>query len=360
MQKSFILVSPNYRLIDGFRRLFSTVCKVVFCTDVSELPAALLRTMPDGILIDEFISPQIFLSPERMSGLTRYKVYVITDEICPHLAGRTFPFVSFPQDIPLLIDDRKVPCDVLSDYAKETLAGFVGFSLAAEKIRRQILTAAKTDMPVLITGETGTGKGVTARLIHALSSRQGRKMEEVNMAAIPDSLAEADLFGTVRGAFTDAVSRAGYFERAKGSSLFLDEIGDLKKDLQAKLLHVIESGTFERLGGSEWHHSDARLLFATNANLKAKIVRSEFRADLYYRISHFCIHIPPLEERKEDIVPLARSFLHPFGKSLSANAEDFLSTLKWPGNVRQLQGCLNHARTICQGDVIDLTHIVLN
>ncbi len=360
MQKSFILVSPNHRLIDGFRRLFSSACKVVFCTDVSELSAVLLHTLPDGILIDELLSPQLFLFPEHISNLARYKLYVVTDAIGRHLKNALLPYVAFPQDIPLLINDQRHLPPLLSEQEKEGLAEFAGSSPVAERIREQILQAARTSLPVLITGETGTGKGVTARLIHRLSSRRARKMEEVNMAAIPETLAEADLFGTVRGAFTDAVSRAGYFERAHGSSLFLDEIGDLKKDLQAKLLHVIESGTFERLGGSEVHHSDARLLFATNANLKAKIARNEFRADLYYRISHFCIYIPPLRERKEDILPLARSFLCPFGKSLSASAEDLLSTLNWPGNVRQLQNCLAHARTICQGDLIDGSHILLN
>ena len=359
MKKSFILVSQNYRLIDGFRRLFSSACKVTFCTDVSELQPLLLRTLPDGILIDELFSPHLFLFPEKFSSIGRHKLYVITEAISYHLKHAGLPFISFPRDIPLLIKGEKKLSPSLSDREKKILESFAGIYPAAQRIREQIVAASRTDMPVLITGETGTGKGVTAALIHDLSSRQNRKMEVMNMANMSDSLAEADLFGTVKGAFTDAVSRPGSFERANGSTLFLDEIGEFKKGLQAKLLHVIESKNFQRLGGSETHHTDVRLIFATNVNLKAAIARNEFRADLYYRISHFCIHIPPLRERKEDILPIARYFLRPHAKVLSQGAEDLLSTFNWLGNVRQLLNCLEYALTRCHGDVIDLPHIVL-
>lgn len=220
---------------------------------------------------------------------------------------------------------------------------FVGKSPEITKLKKKIILAAKTDIPILLTGENGTGKSLAAKVIHRLSKRNKKSFFDVNISAIPETLIESELFGNVRGAFTDAKDREGYFMAADGSSLFLDEIGEMSYSLQAKLLKVLDSKEFRKVGSDRIQKSDARIICATNADLKKKILLKEFREDLYYRIAVFEISVPPLRERKSDIPLLAEDFLRNRGKFLSNLAVELLKTCDWRGNIRQLHNCLERA-----------------
>jgi transcriptional regulator with GAF, ATPase, and Fis domain len=210
---------------------------------------------------------------------------------------------------------------------------------------------AATDTNVLILGETGTGKELVARAIHSLSKRQDRAMVKMNCAALPANLIESELFGHEKGAFTGAHSRRiGRFELANGASLFLDEIGELPLDLQPKLLQVIESGKFERLGSSETRSVNVRIIAATNRNLEEEVNNSKFREDLWYRLNVFPITLPPLRDRLRDIPLLVQFYVEKITKRLGktikiipANVMTILQQYHWPGNVRELENVLERA-----------------
>lgn len=210
---------------------------------------------------------------------------------------------------------------------------------------------APTDATVLITGENGTGKGVVAQRVHDLSKRAEGPFISVNMGSIPEALFESELFGHVKGAFTDAKKdRIGRVELAAGGTLFLDEIGNLPLGQQAKLLRFLETGEFERVGSSQTRESNARIIAATNANLEASVKDGSFRQDLYYRLATVPVTLPPLRERREDIVPLAESFLQRFAirykKKGLRLSESFCQTLihqAWPGNARELSHAIERA-----------------
>jgi DNA-binding NtrC family response regulator len=214
-----------------------------------------------------------------------------------------------------------------------------------------IARVAPTDANVLVLGENGTGKGVVARLIHRRSRRAERALVKVNMGGIAESVFEAEMFGHVRGAFTDAKSdRIGRFEAADGGTLFLDEIANIPYAQQAKLLRVVEDGEFERVGSSRTLKADVRLIAATNADLPAEVAAGRFRKDLLFRLNTVEIRLPPLRERREDILPLAQAFLarsarryERSGMHLSPAAASALHGYAWPGNVRELSHVMERA-----------------
>ena len=227
----------------------------------------------------------------------------------------------------------------------------VGDDAALKRSLQAVEKVAPTDVAVLILGETGTGKELIARAIHKLSPRADGPMVSVNCPALPGNLIESELFGHEKGSFTGADSqRLGRFEIAKGGTIFLDEIGELPMDLQAKLLRVLQTGEFERIGGTETLHANVRLIAATNRNLPERIKEGEFRSDLYFRINSFPIHLPPLRERKGDIPALAEHFIHKHSDRLNrqvvAISARFLEKLRehdWPGNVRELESTIERA-----------------
>jgi len=232
------------------------------------------------------------------------------------------------------------------------------------KLREALIAAEKvapTDVPVLILGETGTGKELIAQAIHDLSGRKDHALISVNCAALSRDLIESELFGHEKGAFTGAHSqRKGRFELADGGTLFLDEIGELQGELQAKLLRVLQTGDFERLGGSQTLHANARLIAATNKNLESAVDDGDFRADLYYRISSFPVKLPPLRDRPEDIPALIEFLVGKHAKrmgkdiqSISARTIRYLTNQKWPGNVRELEGIIQRALISTTGPVLD-------
>jgi len=238
----------------------------------------------------------------------------------------------------------------------------VGNSEAIKAVLKQIEQVAPTDSTVLIQGETGTGKELIAHAIHNLSDRKGRFMIKINCAALPPTLIESELFGREKGAFTGALSKQiGRFELADASTIFLDEVDSLPPELQAKLLRVLESGEFERLGSPRTVKVDVRVISATNRDLARLVSKGGFRDDLYYRLNVFQITIPPLRERREDIVPLVWSFVQEFGKKMGKRIESIpqkvvkvLQAYPWPGNVRELRNVTERAMIITTGPVLYL------
>ena len=245
----------------------------------------------------------------------------------------------------------------------------IGNSPALESVLEQVERVAPTDSTVLIEGETGTGKELIARAIHNLSSRCGRPFINLNCAAIPFDLLESELFGHERGAFTGAIAqKLGRFELADKGTLFLDEVGDIPLALQPKLLRVLQEQEFERLGSTRTHQVDVRIVAATNRTLVDMVKRSEFRNDLYYRLSVFPIPLPPLRARREDIPALVEHFVeiyaHRMGKQIDRILPETMSALTsyhWPGNIRELQNFIERSVILTSGNVLcplpaDLKH----
>jgi formate hydrogenlyase transcriptional activator len=233
----------------------------------------------------------------------------------------------------------------------------VGAGPAFQSILKDIQIVAPTDSSVLILGETGTGKELVARAIHELSSRKNGSFVKVNCAAIPASLLESELFGHEKGSFTGAVAqKIGRFELAHQGTLFLDEIGEMPLELQPKLLHAIQDQEFERIGGSRTIRADIRFIAATNRDLKAMVEENRFRADLYYRLDVYPLHVPPLRDRREDIPLLTRYFVQKHAhrmdrkvERIPAEAMEALTNYDWPGNIRELQNVLERSVILSSG-----------
>lgn len=224
---------------------------------------------------------------------------------------------------------------------------------------------ALSDSTILIEGESGTGKEVLAKAIHKLSNRSDKPLVTVNCGAIPDTLLESELFGYKAGAFTDAKrDKPGRFAQADGGTILLDEIGDITPALQVRLLRVLQDKSFEPLGGTRTVRSDARVIAATNKDLRALVDKGEFREDLYYRIRVFRLALPPLRQRKEDVPLLAQHFIDRFnrlkGKDITGLSRESLLAFMdydWPGNIRELENALEHAFILCHGGLIELHHL---
>jgi len=243
--------------------------------------------------------------------------------------------------------------------------GIIGNSPEMDRVFKRIGKAAATDANVLIVGDSGTGKELVARAVHYNSNRRAASFVPVNCTAIPDSLVESELFGHVKGAFTGAKNaRAGFFEIADGGSIFLDEIGDASPTMQAKLLRVIQSKEFTKVGSSRVYTADVRILAATHKDLKKMVDEGTFREDLYYRINVVDIAVPPLAERGDDILTLINHFLSKFSKAmqrtppnLSDEALRALRTHFWPGNVRELENLIQRLVVIVDHDPIEATDL---
>jgi DNA-binding NtrC family response regulator len=258
-----------------------------------------------------------------------------------------------------LLMENKYLKEQLEDKFKDVQ--IIGNSGAIKEVLSTVSRVARTKSTVLIRGESGTGKEMVARAIHALSDRADKRFIAISCAALPETLLESELFGYEKGAFTGAVKRKeGRFELADGGTLFLDEVGDIPLETQVKLLRVLESQEFERLGGKESLKVDVRIISASNQDLEKKINERGFREDLYYRLNVISIFIPPLRERKEDILLLVDHFIQKANqkcgrkvKGITTEVKDIILSYDWPGNVRELENVIERGVVLSRTDVID-------
>lgn len=292
-----------------------------------------------------------------------------------------FDYIKKPVDleeVKLLADRARETSQLrqeLSYYRKRAtsdvvLTGIVGNSPAMRAVmeRARQIAALDETPPVLITGETGTGKGLVARTIHSAGARGTRPFIDVNCTALPATLMEAELFGYERGAFTDAKeSKLGLFEAAEGGFLFLDEVGDIELALQGKLLRAIEDRTVRRVGGIRDRKIDVRILAATNRDLEQDAQKDRFRKDLYFRLAVILLRLPPLRERGDDIALLAEHFLRHYNtkygrnvREIDAQARALMQSYPWPGNVRELSHVIERAVLWSQGETLEVEHLSLS
>ncbi len=255
--------------------------------------------------------------------------------------------------------------EIKSDYNFEEI---VGDSPALRKVLRSVESVAATDSTVLILGETGSGKELIARAIHRLSPRHTRPLIKVNCVALPAGLVESELFGHEKGAFTGALyKKIGRFELAHQGTIFLDEVGDIPRETQVKLLRVLQEQEFERVGGTQTIKVDVRVIVATNLDLETAVAQQTFRADLFYRLNVFPVPVPPLRERPEDIPILVRYFVGKYTKKMNKRIEsisqatmDRLTGYSWPGNVRELENVIERAVILCAGPVLEIAEKALS
>jgi PAS domain S-box-containing protein len=286
---------------------------------------------------------QWWSNPDKSGAFTRTMFIDITDQILLE-----------KEQAKLKAENKYLQEEIKLSYNFEEI---VSKSKSFRRVLQQIEQVASTNATVLIMGESGTGKELIARAVHNISNRSKRPLVKVNCATLPANLIESELFGHERGAFTGAMERKiGRFELADGGTIFLDEIGELPVELQAKLLRVLQEGEFERLGNPKTMKVNVRVIAATNRNLALAIEKREFREDLYYRLNVFPINCPPLRERKEDIPLLVKHFLHKHesrvGKKIThvpTEVMDTLSSYDWPGNIRELENLIERAMILSQG-----------
>lgn len=267
----------------------------------------------------------------------------------------------------LLAENRTLKAQLagVRSEAGHSAMGIIGNAPALRRVQETARQAAPSSATVLLMGESGTGKELFARAIHQQSSRAQGPWVAVNCGALPDTIIEAELFGVERGAYTGAhTGREGRFSRANGGTLFLDEVGELSPHVQVKLLRVLQSGEYERLGGNQTLHTDCRIIAATNLNLAQAVQSGDFREDLYYRLNVIPITLPPLRVRADDVPLLTDHFLRRYaqknGKSIEGISEEALALLvgySWPGNVRELENTIERAVVLARGNVLDVADL---
>ena len=276
---------------------------------------------------------------------------------CDYLV-RPFELQSLTERIRGFIRERSLVPESMTEHP--CLANFIGESPAMIAVKKRLIRYASADTPVLIAGESGTGKELAARIVHDLSPRAVQPFVARNCAAIPATLFETELFGSERGAFTDAVSRPGSFELADGGTLFLDEIGEIPRETQAKLLRALEDSAVTRLGAARPYSLNIRVVSATNKSLKSAVADGTFREDLFYRINTLPVTLPPLRERLDDLPLLCAHILQERDAVLSNQAESKLRAHDWPGNVRELKNVLLRAALFASGGRIGAAEIVFD
>lgn len=386
---SLFVVDDNPNILKAVRMLMEDDFKrIITLSSPASLPSLLKEERPDVMLLDMNFSAGINSGAEGLHWLGEVKrlspqtevvlftAYADIDLAVQGIKNGAADFIVKPWE-----NDRMVatltsardngetsaqgshPSPITSKSSSPTpnsSSMYWGESDAMNSLRRIVEKVATTDANILITGENGTGKEVLAKELHRLSRRNARVMMSIDMGAVTETLFESELFGHVKGAFTDAkTDRQGKFELAEGGTLFLDEIGNLSYGLQAKLLTALQSRTIVRVGGAERIPIDVRLICATNRDLPQMVIRGEFREDLLYRINTIRLHLPPLRERRTDIVPLARLFLDRYASmynkppmTFSPEAAAKLEALPWHGNVRELQHSVEKAVILSDGTVI--------
>ena len=386
-QGTILIVDDNRNILTTVRMLLEPVfANIITIANPNSIPAKLREEHPDVVLLDMNFSSGINSGNEGLFWLREIKSLSPKTEVVLFTAyadiqlavtgikeGAT-DFIVKPFDNGKMISTLTEARDKnkAADKAAGKLGGknaqgmmYWGESEVMTDLRHVVEKVAATDANILITGENGTGKEVLANEIHRLSARSGKKMLPVDMGAISETLFESELFGHVKGAFTDAkVDKPGKFELADGSTIFLDEIGNLSYSLQAKLLTALQRRSIVRVGGSTQIPINVRLVCATNRNLQQMVNNGEFREDLLYRINTIHLELPALRQRKADIVPLANRFLRQYDDiynktnlRFSDEAEKKLTSLPWYGNIRELQHAIEKAVILSDGGMISAEDI---
>ncbi len=386
-QGTILIVDDNRNILTTVRMLLEPVFEqIITIANPNSIPAKLREEHPDVVLLDMNFSSGINSGNEGLYWLREIKSLSPKTEVVLFTAYADIQlavsgikegaadFIVKPFDnekmITTLLEARDKNKGVDKSGGKKCgktsqSAMYWGDSEVMNNLRNIVEKVAVTDANILITGENGTGKEVLANEIHRLSTRCGKKMLPVDMGAITETLFESELFGHVKGAFTDAkTDKPGKFELAEGGTLFLDEIGNLSYGLQAKLLTALQRRSIVRVGGSTQIPIDVRLVCATNRNLQQMVGDGEFREDLLYRINTIHLELPALRQRKADIVPLANRFLHQYGDlynkvniRFSEEAEKKLTDLSWYGNIRELQHAIEKAVILSDGGIISAEDI---
>ena len=386
-QGTILIVDDNRNILTTVRMLLEPVfANIITIANPNSIPAKLREEHPDVVLLDMNFSSGINSGNEGLFWLREIKSLSPKTEVVLFTAYADIQlavtgikegaadFIVKPFDNGKMISTLTEARDKnkAADKAAGKLGGknaqgmmYWGDSEVMTNLRHVVEKVAATDANILITGENGTGKEVLANEIHRLSARSGKKMLPVDMGAISENLFESELFGHVKGAFTDAkVDKPGKFELADGSTIFLDEIGNLSYSLQAKLLTALQRRSIVRVGGSTQIPVDVRLVCATNRNLQQMVNDGEFREDLLYRINTIHLELPALRQRKADIVPLANRFLRQYSDiynktnlRFSYEAEKKLTSLPWYGNIRELQHAIEKAVILSDGGIISAEDI---
>jgi PAS domain S-box-containing protein len=327
-------------------------CFDVFHANICEKSCALEKTIKTGKEIIDL--PINIINSEGKIIPISISTAILRDE-----KGKIIGGVETFRDLSIV---EKLKKEITKQYTFEDI---VSKNYYMQKIFDILPDIAKSDSTVLIEGPTGSGKELLARAIHNLSNRKNKPYVVVNCSALPDILLESELFGYVKGAFTDAKKdKPGRFAIAEGGTIFLDEIGDISPALQSKLLRVLEEKEYEPLGSTESKKANVRIIAATNKNLSELVKKGTFREDLYYRINVIKIKLPPLSQRKEDIPLLVNHFIEKFnllkGKTISNVSDDvleFFMKYDFPGNIRELENIIEHAFVLCKGPVIEMQHL---
>ena len=390
-QGTILIVDDNRNILTTVRMLLEPIFDgIITIANPNSIPAKLREEHPDVVLLDMNFSSGINSGNEGLYWLREIKSLSPKTEVVLFTAYADIQlavtgikegaadFIVKPFENEKMIrtlmearDKNKAVDNVINRNGgkpggKDTQSAmYWGDSEVMNNLRNIVEKVAATDANILITGENGTGKEVLANEIHRLSTRCGKKMLPVDMGAITETLFESELFGHVKGAFTDAkVDKPGKFELADGSTIFLDEIGNLSYSLQAKLLTALQRRSIVRVGGSTQIPINVRLVCATNRNLQQMVNDGEFREDLLYRINTIHLELPALRQRKSDIVPLAERFLRQYGDlynkvnlRLSEEAEKKLTSLPWYGNIRELQHAIEKAVILSDGGKISAEDI---
>ncbi|MBR0458584.1 MAG: sigma-54-dependent Fis family transcriptional regulator [Victivallales bacterium] len=308
------------------------------------------------------------LLPQLLATNPALRIIVMTafgtlETVSRAMEGQAFDYVTKPldlQDALHLVEQALASVQQTPQTAVPAASGFVGDSPVMQSLFKQLLRVAAVEAPVLITGETGTGKELAARLLHQKSARANGPFVAVNCGALPEHLVESELFGHCKGAFTGALQdKTGFCETANHGILFLDEIGELPLPVQVKLLRFLDNPTFEKIGGTTPIHVDVRIIAATNRDLHAAVAQGSFRADLFYRLDVLHIQTPPLRQHPDDIPALAQHFLHEVAPHTHFSPEALAALQKhpWPGNVRELRNTIWQAATLAAGSLLQPNQI---
>jgi DNA-binding NtrC family response regulator len=383
MKAKILIVDDEADLRNLLASVLEDLYDVVQANNGAALQKAFSQPPPDVVLLDVKLpdADGLELLPQIKKRWPDTEVIVLTGHGTISMAveagrGGAYNFLSKPFENQKLLADVKCAIERKEQNAEnntlrralETMSGTASpifRSAAMQEVVRTVERIAPSDVTILITGESGTGKEVIADLIHALSPRSKNKIIKINCAALPRELIESELFGSVKGAFTGAhADREGLFRQAEGGTLMLDEISEMPVDTQSKLLRVLQDQEVRPVGGKSSYKTNCRLIASTNRKPEDAIKESKLREDLFYRISAISVHLPPLRDRRDDILPLANAFLKRFAAQANRDIRGFkpeaierLTAFDWPGNVRQLQNEVQRTVLLCEGNEVSASDL---